>query len=121
MSLNRFFKQEAEKFVFAHHYVHHEAVEKASRMDSGLGQLRLHIIEVMSDPEELVLPDEGKELDRIFESLRQEYMPLYFGLHDKYSEDLRPPDLSKNASRALSVLKRLAGSEALDRPQASGR
>lgn len=116
MSLNRFLKQEAEKFVFAHHYVHHEAVEKASRMASGLERLRLHIIEGLSNPEELVLPDEGKELDRLFESLRQEYLPFYSGLHDKYYGDLRPPDLSKNAARALLVLRRLAGIEALDRP-----
>jgi hypothetical protein len=114
--LDRFLKREAEKFVFVHHYVQHEAAEKAAAIETGLAPLRLQILELLQHPEQRVVPDEGAELDRLFAVFRDRYIPVYAGLHDGYYERLRPPSLSKNASRALQVLNRLAAVEALDRP-----
>ncbi len=118
--LDRFLRREAEKFVFVHHYLRHEAVEKAGSLDSSPGgeleALRRRILELMADPLEGVIPDEGAELDNLFSAFRERYIPLYAGLHQGYYEALRPPALAKNAARALETLRRLAGIEALDRP-----
>lgn len=118
--LDRFLRREAEKFIYIHHYLRHEAVEKAGGLDSSPGgeldALRRRILELMDDPLEGVVPDEGAELDHLFSAFRERYIPLYAGLHQRYYEALRPPALPKNAARALEVLRRLAGIEALDRP-----
>jgi hypothetical protein len=113
-------RREAEKFTFIHHYLHHEAVEKAGSLDSSPGEelesLRRRILELMDDPLEGVIPDEGGELDHLFSAFRERYILIYAGQHQRYYEDLRPPALAKNAARALETLRRLAGIEVLDRP-----
>jgi len=114
--LDRFLRREAEKFVFVNHYLRHEAAEKTAGLEAGLESLRLRILELIDDPLQGVIPDEGSELDRLFTDFRQQYIPLYSGLHRRYYESVRPPSLSKNAARALETLRRLAGIEALDRP-----
>lgn len=118
--LDRFLRREAEKFIYVHHYLRHEAVEKAGGLDSSPGgeldALRRRILQLMDDPLRGVIPDEGAELDHLFSGFRERYIPLYAGLHQSYYEALRPPTLSRNAARALEVLRRLAGIEALDRP-----
>ncbi|UCF98552.1 MAG: hypothetical protein JSV89_03215 [Spirochaetaceae bacterium] len=118
--LDRFLRREAEKFVFVHHYLRHEAVGKCGGLGSGpageLESLRLRMLELMADPLEGVIPDEGAEVDHLFSAFRERYIPLYAGLHQSYYEALRPPPLAKNAARALETLRLLAGVEALDRP-----
>lgn len=114
--LDRFLKREAEKFVFIHHYLRHEAAQKAAGLEPELEPLRQRILELLENPEELVLPDEGAELDRLFAAFRERYLPLYAEWHARHYESRRQPPLSRNASRALAVLQRLAASEALDRP-----
>ena len=114
--LDRFLRREAEKFVFVHHYLRHEAAEKTAGLESALEGLRLRILELIDDPLQGVIPDEGAELDHLFTDFREQYIPLYSGLHRRYYESSRPPSLSKNAARALETLRRLAAIEALDRP-----
>jgi hypothetical protein len=114
--LDRFLRREAEKFVFVHHYLRHEAVEKAAGLNSELASLRLRILELMEEPLQGVIPDEGAELEHLFSSFRERYIALYAGLHRGYYEQLRPPSLSKNAARAMETLRLLSGVEALDRP-----
>jgi hypothetical protein len=114
--LERFLKREAEKFVFIHHYLRHEAVQKAAGLEPELEPLRQRLLELLENPEELVLPDEGAELDRLFTAFRERYLPLYAEWHARHYESRRRPPLSRNAARALAVLQRLAASEALDRP-----
>ena len=114
--LDRFLRRESEKFVFIHHYLRHEAAEKTAGLESGLEGLRLRILELIDDPLQGVIPDEGAELDHLFTDFREQYIPLYSGLHRRYYESFRLPSLSKNAARALATLGRLAAIEALDRP-----
>lgn len=114
--LERFLQREAEKFIFMHHYLRHEAVEKTAGEHRQIAEIRLRMFELMEDPLRRVLPDEGAELEHLFTAFRERYVPLYTELHRDYYEALRPPALSKNAARALEVLKRLAGIESLDRP-----
>ena len=120
--LERFLRREAEKLVFVHHYLRHEAVEKAAGLeaDSARGEdlqsLRRRILELIEDPLQGIIPDEGAELDHLFSAFRERYLPLYAGMHKRYYEAQVPPTLSKQGSRALESLRRLAGIEALDRP-----
>jgi hypothetical protein len=114
--LERFLQRGAEKFIFMHHYLRHEAVEKAAGQQRQIAEIRLRMFELMEDPLRGVLPDEGAELEHLFSAFRERYVPLYTELHRDYYEALRPPPLSKNAGRALEVLKRLSGIESLDRP-----
>jgi hypothetical protein len=114
--LDGFLRRGAEKFVFINHYVRHEAVEKAGHSADGLELQRVAILEMLEEPDQTVVPDEAAELDRRFAALREHYTSLYAGLHQEYYESLLMPELSKNATRALVVLKRLAGIDALDKP-----
>ncbi len=114
--LDRFLRREAEKFVFVHHYLRHEASEKAAGLAPELEALRQRALELLENPEALVVPDEAAELDRLFTAFRERYVPLYAGWHGRYHENLGRPVLSRNAARALAVLQRLAAIEALDRP-----
>ncbi len=114
--LDRFLKRGAEKFVFINHYIRHDAFKETIGFDEEVASRRRSITELLERPEESVVPDEGVELDRRFEALRELYVPLYARLHDEYYDALRLPELPKNTARALQTIERLARIEALDRP-----
>jgi hypothetical protein len=114
--LNRFLSQDAEKLIFVNHYVRHDAVEDVVRRDESLAALRRQIVDRLDHPEISIVADEAKELGTLFNAFRENYFSLYSGFHDKYYASITAPALSKTARRAVEVLKRLAGIEALDRP-----
>ena len=114
--LGRFLVRGAEKLVFVSHYVGHGASEAISRMEPELAESRRRILEMIESPEETIFADEGAHLDELFGAYREGHLRAYTKMHDAYYEARKPPKLSKNAARAQTVLQRLAGVEALDRP-----
>ena len=114
--LNRFLSQDAEKLIFINHYIRHDAVKDIVRQDESLAALRRQIVDHLDHPEISIVADEAKELGTLFNAFRESYFSLYAGFHEKYYASITAPALSKTAQRAIEVLKRLAGIEALDRP-----
>lgn len=116
LKLDRFLKRNAEKLIFIDHYVRHNAIETIIGFDDELAAALRSIVELLERPEEVVIPDEGAELDRLFAALRELYVTTYARIHDEYYASHNLPKLSKNGERALQTVRRLAGIEALDRP-----
>ena len=112
----RFFSQFIEPFIFMVHYIRHRSVERAVLDDEDLATRRKAVAMMLAAPETMVLNDEGAQLNAAFSLFREAYVSYYRTLHAAYYAARDKAELSKFACRALTVLKRLAAVQALDRP-----
>ncbi|MDD2708599.1 MAG: DUF6079 family protein [Verrucomicrobiae bacterium] len=112
----KFFLRVGEQFIFIHHYLRHRAVETAAELDSGLAEQRDHLLSLLRNPQETILPDEGAAFIAGFAAFRDAYVNLYRHGHGVFHQTAAKPHFDKTARRALDVLRALADIASLDRP-----
>lgn len=115
--LEKFLSRRAEQYIFASHYLQHSAVEQAAGLEPGLNELRARLLALFEHPDALITDDQGTLLTEAFEGFRDAYTRFYSAHHDQYYHSQRPQPLSRTAQRALSLLRRLARIDSLDRPE----
>ncbi|MBN1673212.1 MAG: hypothetical protein JXR37_19360 [Kiritimatiellae bacterium] len=115
-SLREFLVKRAEQVVFINHYVRHRAVDRLADSDEACRRLRDSVTAQLANLEQLVADGGETELDSSFAAFREHYMAAYDAQHADACRRDKPPALSKFARRAVTVLRRLAAMETLDRP-----
>ncbi|MBN2440354.1 MAG: hypothetical protein JXJ04_03385 [Spirochaetales bacterium] len=114
--LYRFLKYQVKSFVFIYHYIHNPEVDKAARMDKDCETLKNKVVTILKNPEALVIEDEGRSLENVFEHFRNYYSKFYIQKHDDYYKSQIRKKISKYARRALNTITALSRIESLDRP-----
>ncbi|RKX73874.1 MAG: hypothetical protein DRP87_18070, partial [Spirochaetes bacterium] len=115
--LNRFLKERAEAFISINHYIRHPVVQRICRENEELLGLKDGVEKLLINPEKLIHEELTSTLLEAFTHFRERYILFYKKKHSEYYEKRKKPSLSKYTLRAVSVLRRLASIEVLDRPE----
>lgn len=114
--LKRFLSRQAEEFIFVNHYIRHIAVDVACKEDKDIDRFRSSVVRLVDSPDDLVLDDDTARLKDVFDRFRNAYADDYIKKHRAHYTSLAKKPLSKFAHRSVTLLKRLASIEVLDRP-----
>ena len=114
--VKQFLLKGLEQLVFISHYVQFGSVEAAANDDEEISASRSIVIEMLDKPERFILPDQGVELEKVFNEFRAAYLEYYVRKHTEYYKRYDQPKISKHAERILSVLYKLRAIESLDSP-----
>jgi hypothetical protein len=114
--IKKFLVRQVEQFVFVNHYVQHTAVERACREDIDIAALKRTVMGMLDYPEDLVTADDPSRLQDAFDRFRTAYAVYYVKKHNEHYTHFAGKPLSRFATRAMVLLKRLAAIEILDRP-----
>ncbi len=117
--MDRFLGRHAERIVFINHYLHHHSVTEASSADMETSQSRDNILMMLQQPHIMIVPDEGDQLQTVFEAFRQCYMQKYSTDHASFQKSRKKASVSRHSLKALQTIRRLAAIIALDRPRGS--
>ncbi len=112
----KFLQRQSERVVHVNHYCNHSSVITASNSYPEIGTLRNKVLNILENPLELLIPDEGQGLQAAFEQFRNVYAECYAAEHERFHTPPKSAPLSRQGERNLILLRRLAAVEALDRP-----
>lgn len=115
--LDRFLGRHAERIVFINHYLHHHSVIEASSADVETAQSRETVLMMLRQPQIMIIPDEGEQLQTAFEAFRQCYIQKYSTDHASFQKSRKKASVSRHSLKALQTIRRLASVIALDRPR----
>ena len=114
--LHTFFNREADQFVFISHYLRHPAVVAAAEQDPAIEELTDAVTKLLADPEALVRSTVSHRFNEAFARFKAAWTEYYTEKHQAYYHRFKPKPLSRFARRTVTLLKRLATVESLDRP-----
>ena len=114
--MRSFLTRFAEHLVFVNHYVRHTVVDRAVSEDREIEKLRNNLVQLLENPETLVMDDDTGRLNDAFDRFRTVYADYYTKKHGEHYSCFEKKPLSRFAKRAYRLLQRLASIDVLDRP-----
>lgn len=114
--LEKFLGHHGERIVFVNHYLHHHSVLEASSTDKDTNQSRDTVLMMLRQPDLMIIPDEGEQLQAAFEAFRNSYMQKYSSDHANFQKSRKRAVVSRHSLKALQTIRRLTAVTTLDRP-----
>jgi hypothetical protein len=114
---HRFLSRHVERIVFVNHYINHRSVIDISSLQNTVADRRDAVVVMLKNIDSMIIPDEGEHFQNTFEAFRESFVQIYSDYHSRYQKARHKPAMSKNSTRALQIVKRLASIPSLDCPR----